>query len=41
MVASDGGIFNFSDRSFFGSLGSTPPRVAIVSVASSTQTTLT
>lgn len=34
MVGEDGGIFNFSDRQFAGSLGSNPPPVPIVSVAS-------
>ena len=33
MVASDGGIFNFSDKPFRGSLGANPPAVPIVSVA--------
>jgi hypothetical protein len=33
MVAADGGIFSFSDRPFFGSLGSTPPPNPIVGVA--------
>ena len=33
MVASDGGIFNFSDKPFFGSLGANPPPAPIVSVA--------
>jgi hypothetical protein len=33
MVASDGGIFNFSDKPFLGSLGSNPPPNAIVAVA--------
>ncbi|MGH8977163.1 MAG: hypothetical protein ACRDV7_03730, partial [Acidimicrobiia bacterium] len=35
MVGEDGGIFNFSDQPFVGSLGSTPPATPIVSVASS------
>ncbi len=33
MVAEDGGIFNFSDRPFSGSLGSTPPPRPVVAVA--------
>jgi hypothetical protein len=33
MVGEDGGIFNFSDRPFVGSLGSNPPRLPIVAVA--------
>jgi hypothetical protein len=33
MVASDGGIFNFSDQPFLGSLGATSPASPIVSVA--------
>jgi glucose/arabinose dehydrogenase len=33
MVGEDGGIFNFSNQPFFGSLGSSPPSVPIVSVA--------
>jgi hypothetical protein len=33
MVATDGGIFNFSDRPFFGSLGATPPPNPITAVA--------
>ncbi len=33
MVGADGGIFNFSDRPFLGSLGSTPPSRPIVAVA--------
>jgi hypothetical protein len=33
MVGEDGGIFSFSDRPFAGSLGSDPPTVPIVSVA--------
>jgi hypothetical protein len=33
MVAEDGGIFNFSDKAFFGSLGGNPPARPIVSVA--------
>jgi hypothetical protein len=33
MVGSDGGIFDFSNHPFAGSLGSHPPAVPIVSVA--------
>jgi hypothetical protein len=33
MVGEDGGIFNFSDRSFSGSLGDRPPARPVVSVA--------
>jgi hypothetical protein len=33
MVAEDGGIFNFSDKAFFGSLGDHPPARPVVSVA--------
>jgi hypothetical protein len=33
MVGEDGGIFNFSDRQFHGSLGSTPPARPVVAVA--------
>ena len=33
MVGEDGGIFNFSDRPFHGSLGDTPPADPITSVA--------
>jgi ribosomal protein L24E len=33
MVASDGGIFNFSNKAFYGSLGANPPSIPIVSVA--------
>ena len=33
MVGEDGGIFNFSDKAFSGSLGSTPPNRPIVAVA--------
>jgi hypothetical protein len=33
MVGEDGGIFNFSDRSFSGSLGGNPPAAPIVAVA--------
>ena len=33
MVASDGGIFTFSDKPFAGSLGANPPSNPIVGVA--------
>jgi hypothetical protein len=33
MVGEDGGIFNFSDKPFYGSLGSNPPGAPIVAVA--------
>ena len=33
MVGSDGGIFNFSNKPYFGSLGGNPPATPIVSVA--------
>jgi type VII secretion-associated serine protease mycosin len=33
MVAADGGIFNFSNKPYFGSLGGNPPAIPIVSVA--------
>jgi hypothetical protein len=33
MVASDGGIFDFSDFPFAGSLGANPPAAPIVSAA--------
>jgi hypothetical protein len=33
MVGEDGGIFNFSDKAFSGSLGATPPSRPIVAVA--------
>jgi hypothetical protein len=33
MVATDGGIFNFSDRPLAGSLGDHPPARPIVAVA--------
>ena len=33
MVATDGGIFSFSDLPFLGSLGSIPPPSPVVSVA--------
>jgi hypothetical protein len=33
MVGADGGIFNFSDQPFLGSLGSTPPPDPVVAVA--------
>jgi len=33
MVGEDGGIFNFSDRPFLGSLGANPPDRPVVAVA--------
>jgi hypothetical protein len=33
MVGEDGGIFNFSEKAFVGSLGATPPARPIVAVA--------
>lgn len=33
MVGEDGGIFNFSQREFLGSLGANPPARPIVAVA--------
>jgi hypothetical protein len=33
MVAADGGIFNFSSKPFYGSLGGNPPSLPIVAVA--------
>ena len=33
MVGEDGGIFNFSDKPFLGSLGDNPPARPIISVA--------
>jgi hypothetical protein len=33
MVGQDGGIFDFSDRPFSGSLGAHPPARPVVSVA--------
>jgi type VII secretion-associated serine protease mycosin len=33
MVGEDGGIFNFSDKPFHGSLGSSPPAAPVVAVA--------
>ena len=33
MVGEDGGIFNFSDQPFVGSLGDRPPNHPIVAVA--------
>ena len=32
MVAEDGGVFNFSDQAFSGSLGNNPPTNPIVSI---------
>ena len=36
MVASDGGVFDFSDKPFYGSLGSNPPAAPIIGIASFT-----
>lgn len=36
MVAEDGGIFNFSDRRFVGSLGAAPPPSPVTAVAALT-----
>jgi hypothetical protein len=33
MVASDGGVFSFSDQPFLGSLGDNPPSIPITNVA--------
>jgi hypothetical protein len=33
MVGADGGIFNFSDKAFAGSLGGAPPEIPITAVA--------
>ena len=33
MVASDGGVFDFSNRPFFGSLGAHPPAAPVVAIA--------
>jgi hypothetical protein len=33
MVAEDGGIFNFSDKAFLGSLGGNPPARPVVAAA--------
>jgi hypothetical protein len=33
MVAADGGVFNFSERPFSGSLGDNPPEKPVVAVA--------
>lgn len=33
MVATDGGVFSFSDEPFLGSLGAVPPPTPITSVA--------
>ncbi|MEM9713398.1 MAG: hypothetical protein AAGA17_14370, partial [Actinomycetota bacterium] len=33
LVAADGGLFNFSDQEFLGSLGGDPPAVAVTAVA--------
>jgi hypothetical protein len=36
MVASDGGVFDFSDRPFVGSLADTPPTAPIIGLAAFT-----
>ena len=33
MVASDGGVFDFSNEAFVGSLATSPPRAPIVGIA--------
>ena len=33
MVASDGGVFDFSDTAFVGSLGDNPPQTRIIGIA--------
>ena len=33
MVASDGGIFDFSDKPYLGSLAGTPPTAPVVGIA--------
>jgi hypothetical protein len=33
MVGEDGGIFNFSDKDFSGSLGASPPAKPVTAVA--------
>ena len=33
MVGEDGGIFNFSDKQFYGSLGGNPPARPVIAVA--------
>jgi hypothetical protein len=33
MVGEDGGIFNFSDKQFYGSLGANPPDRPVIAVA--------
>ena len=32
MVATDGGVFNFSDQSFLGSLGNDPPAEPVTTI---------
>ena len=36
MVASDGGVFDFSNKAFVGSLGGNPPAAPIVGIAAFT-----
>lgn len=36
MVAPDGGVFNFSNKPFYGSLGSNPPSAPIIGIAAFT-----
>jgi hypothetical protein len=33
MVASDGGVFNFSNKAFLGSLANNPPPAPIIGIA--------
>jgi hypothetical protein len=33
MVASDGGVFDFSNKAFLGSLATTPPTASIIGIA--------
>jgi hypothetical protein len=33
MVASDGGVFDFSNKPFVGSLGNNPPSAPIIGIA--------
>ncbi len=39
MVASDGGVFDFSNKAFLGSLASNPPSAPIIGIAAYTTTT--
>ena len=36
MVVSDGGVFNFSNKPFYGSLGAHPPSAPIIGIAAFT-----